>query len=188
MTWKLITKHDVKNLSQGDKLRVNGNCEVEFDRLGWSHDATLYCTVYDLPDGASYFSLSDHDKWTLELWQEPVTQTFPDFDFKLDCGDSPEVRQWLKDNGCEWCAQHNNSTLFTNFYGGNALESDIVVIDKEVYLDVMSNPPLVKPTFTVTNYTCEEHEQKALHQAKIEELESTVKDALDQIEKLKEEL
>lgn len=27
---------------------------------------------------------------------------FPDHDFKLDCGDDPEVRQWLKDNGIVW--------------------------------------------------------------------------------------
>lgn len=27
-------------------------------------------------------------------------KTFPDFDFKIDCGDAPKVRQWLHDNGC----------------------------------------------------------------------------------------
>jgi len=26
-------------------------------------------------------------------------KTFPDFDFKIDCGDDPKVRQWLHDNG-----------------------------------------------------------------------------------------
>lgn len=27
-------------------------------------------------------------------------KNFPDFDFKIDCGDDPKVRQWLHDNGC----------------------------------------------------------------------------------------
>lgn len=30
------------------------------------------------------------------------TQNFPTTPFKLSCGDKPEVRQWLKDNGCMW--------------------------------------------------------------------------------------
>lgn len=28
---------------------------------------------------------------------------FPDYNFKLDCGDDPRVRQWLTDNGVTWC-------------------------------------------------------------------------------------
>lgn len=27
---------------------------------------------------------------------------FPNFDFKIDCGDRPEVRRWLHDNGVTW--------------------------------------------------------------------------------------
>jgi len=30
------------------------------------------------------------------------TQPFPQTPFKLSCGDRPEVREWLKDNGCKW--------------------------------------------------------------------------------------
>ena len=31
-----------------------------------------------------------------------ITLPFPDYDFALDCGDLPEVRQWLEDNGVLW--------------------------------------------------------------------------------------
>lgn len=36
---------------------------------------------------------------------------FPTFDFKIDCGDDPKVRQWLHDNGVRWSSGHN-LTLF----------------------------------------------------------------------------
>ena len=32
----------------------------------------------------------------------PTPAELPSFPFKLSCGDSPVVREWLKDNGCTW--------------------------------------------------------------------------------------
>lgn len=36
--------------------------------------------------------------------------SFPETPFKLKCGDKPEVRQWLKDNGCKWSSGRELTT------------------------------------------------------------------------------
>lgn len=41
-------------------------------------------------------------------------QDFPDFDFKLSCGDDPLVREWLKQNGCEWRGGQDLTTFYLN--------------------------------------------------------------------------
>lgn len=42
-----------------------------------------------------------------------TTQTFPQTPFKLSCGDRPEVRKWLKDNGCKWRGGKDLTNFFT---------------------------------------------------------------------------
>lgn len=46
------------------------------------------------------------------------TDSFPETPFKLKCGDKPEVRQWLKDNGCKWSSGRE---LTTDYLKRNSL-------------------------------------------------------------------
>ena len=81
---------------------------------------------YNCPDG--HHNLLNHKELTLEqvlstLDEQPEYPTPP---FKLSCGDKPEVRQWLKDQGYAWS---NNDDLTTSLLEYNLLfiESDMGV-------------------------------------------------------------
>lgn len=39
---------------------------------------------------------------------------FPQGDFKLNTGNDPKVRQWLKDNGCTWTSKYDLITHMPN--------------------------------------------------------------------------
>ena len=43
-----------------------------------------------------------------------TTQPFPQTPFKLSCGDRPDVRKWLKDNGCKWASGSDLTKESTN--------------------------------------------------------------------------
>lgn len=87
---------------------VNYNCFFKhslyiletYPYVGW-YDERLCFTCNPKPN-AREIKLTDFKEYQMD---KPVE--FPDYDFKLDCGDDPKVRQWLKNNGCEWLSGHD---------------------------------------------------------------------------------
>ena len=128
--------------------------------------------------------------------EDSVQSVFPGFSFKLSCGDRPEVRQWLKDNGCKWYngeditkePEHqikikgNIKVLWVDFREDEERVVFIATTSHESYMEI---EPIVK----VTGYKLTE-ESKARKQKldKITELRNNVKDIQKQIEELEKDL
>lgn len=123
------------------------------------------------------------------FWPELPTQPdFPDFDFKLSCGDSPEVRQWLKDNGCVWYLGGCPLSVQTD-KGYLYVRNRMIAWDhKTDWMIDSRNLPVIQPTFTVTGFTVPESEKKRKETLdKIKEKEDTIKRLTDEINQLKQE-
>lgn len=78
------------NFKNGDKLTLyyDDNTDIPMFKLiiNSCDDSVEYACIYSLTQ----------DK------KQMTKNNFPIPPFKLSCGDKPEVRQWLKDNGCVW--------------------------------------------------------------------------------------
>lgn len=113
--------------------------------------------------------------------------TFPDFDFKISCGDRPEVRQWLKDNGCVWKSGMDIVTFDTNskllmvnagkvmWYGSGEPEW----IDSEL--------PELTPTIGVTGWTVEQKDskEKLALQESISKMEQELEQMKQRVQEIK---
>ena len=102
--------------SDGYNKQYAGNIQrLSWDYRGVSGGYTCYVDYVDHLEINSVWcdinknrplviTYEEFEKYILNNEKETDTMTvdFPDFDFKISCGDRPEVRQWLKDNGCKW--------------------------------------------------------------------------------------
>lgn len=131
---------DWDDLDVGDKAIFEGYATDGF--VPWKYTVGKVYTVdvdrvYDkgfIEDGAGSYSCPDRDfhrfKFRLISKANDTKQpVFPTFPFKLRNGDKPEVRQWLKDNGCKW----GNGLGMFDFY---AEENNLYVKDKKVFMSI----------------------------------------------------
>lgn len=116
-------------LKEGDYFKTEGLSQEEYEFLvgkfikagagnSWGHgsgrtswrryDYIVYhkgdlCTgLYTGKAGKREVILEDFPEYQDGVLKNTLKPAFPDFDFIIDCGDNPAVRQWLKDNGCCW--------------------------------------------------------------------------------------
>lgn len=98
-------------ISKENLLKFTGNTEYYM-----SHRYNKWIEASNnLNRAEAYFKIpTDFCRVTGEVLSDAddTEPTFPDFPFKLSCGDRPEVRQWLKDNGCKW---NSGDNLFVNW-------------------------------------------------------------------------
>lgn len=204
--WKKLARDNVQSLSEGTKVQyTHGGVSSETTVEHIDIDGNVFVNDlmpdnhYVLWDKGLYYK--DFTTYNVHYWEEPVmkpeTPPFPDFDFKLSCGDRPEVRQWLKDNGCVWNSGDDlercmlscsNLYVTSTFVTTNLIGNDLLKIQLKAF--EKNELPEVTPTLSVTGFTCPEHEEKALHQQqqqrKIQKLEKTIQKAQEQINELKE--
>jgi len=78
---------------------------------------------------------------------------FPNHDFKIDCGDDPEVRQWLHENGCRWSSgctliDYRIHDKFLTIEEGQYVSYDLNEYKFSLTPEVHFNPYLEVPTTT----------------------------------------
>lgn len=122
---------------------------------------------------------------------ETVQSTFPDFNFKLSCGDRPEVRQWLKDNGCKWvsgCGMFESWSLSKKYLLINT-NRRVTLVAQEMYSTGYEEYFEIQPTIKVTGYTLTES-SKARKETldKLSELRNNAEVIQKQIEELEKTL
>lgn len=117
------------------------------------------------------------------FWPELTITGFPNFNFKLDCGDRPEVRQWLRDNGCCWKDGYDLTELRLG-------EKYLFVFSYNVVPDIIGvwdrfDLPIIDPIIEITRFTVREtHKSKAILES-IKQKEDAVNVMLKEIEELK---
>lgn len=121
----------------------------------------------------------------------PEQATFPDFPFKLSCGDRPEVRQWLKDNGCSWnsgCDMFESWSLGKKYLLIN-IDKSVLHVAQERYSTGYEEYFEIQPTIGVTGYTLTES-SKARKETldKLYELRNNAEVIQKQIEELEKTL
>jgi len=115
-----------KNFFLGDKVKVERD-----DNRKWIH--------FISKEGESH--LLSFEKRLTQLPEDNTmnnpTQSFPQTPFKLSCGDRPEVRQWLKDNGCKWQSSEDltEEMLSEKFLSIDKQHKVLYHKNKERYID-----------------------------------------------------
>lgn len=76
------------------------------DKVKLKRDDKSKAPLFISKDGGEAHFLSFEKRLTQlpmdNTMKDTTTPPFPQTPFKLSCGDRPEVREWLKDNGCKW--------------------------------------------------------------------------------------
>lgn len=78
----------------------NGVFVYTSDESGCWNKGDVIKLSYDDDSNYPYFSQNGINHPAALEFLTQRKQQFPTTPFKLSCGDKPEVRQWLKDNGC----------------------------------------------------------------------------------------
>lgn len=149
-----------EHLRLGDKLMLE---EDEND------DRPLFKLI---STGDEYEVYAELSGITQEKTKEEKETTFPTTPFKLKCGDKPEVRQWLKDNGCDWIngycivsSDHEKDTCMLFIIDGEVSHQ----FDDEQYYNNHKYPevnPIITPA-KVVGYTTETKEDNTKEKEKI---------------------
>ena len=196
--------------------------EIPDDATHIDDETSLVCdTMLKFVGGVEFFFIPEEKRWKMagaglkakSYFQIPEDfcrktgkvidsklkeTTFPDFPFKLSCGDRPEVRQWLKDNGCEW-SNGNDITKDHNFrfQVKNQENAKILWVDtgddekRKVFIGTLSPESYIEiePTIKVTGYTLTESSKSRKETIeKITELRNNLEVIQTEIKKLEESL
>ncbi len=161
------------SLKIGDKVKLNPESRFNdgsvFNPLDTLGVITSTDTFHDFLVEWDNDEVNSYYEKDLIKQEEVIKTPFPTFPFKLRNGDKPEVRQWLKDNGCDWAFTGHiteymldTDELFVNrksVYAG----SDGCTHYKEIQLDI-------QPAKVVGYSLVEKVENKSEKELKLEEL------------------
>lgn len=116
---------------------------------------------------------------------DTMTVDFPDFDFKISCGDRPEVRQWLKDNGCKWFSGEDITDFLVEKKFLRLIDMEVLWYDEDYYNE--STLPELTPTFGVTGWTVEQKdsEEKLALQESISKMEQELEQMKQRVQEIK---
>lgn len=93
-------------------------------------DAEVIVPNHHYNIGDRFSDFNPHTANIFEDWTPPtITVPFPPLPFSLTCGDKPEVRRWLKDNGCKWSRGQDIVTNFTTEFKLNVDSRKLVTFN-----------------------------------------------------------
>ena len=147
---------------------IKAGAKASFKYFSFRNTDFKFALKFDKGDLNAYRSLNEDDLPVVdELTVEQVLSTledeqleqpeYPKPPFKLSCGDKPEVRQWLKDQGYTWCNGEELTSYQTDkayLYVTNEFSNDFKVTYDELIEDFnASSKPEVSPEFTTETRT-----------------------------------
>lgn len=122
-----------------------------------------------------------------------VYRSFPEPPFKLSCGDKPEVRQWLKDNGCEWYIKEPQQgrkflivreNLDIDSWHNSAEEKGYKLNESPEITPIIAEVPVTTTEMKVVGYSVNESSKEE----SLEELQEKLKEEQEKLLQASEEI